>query len=361
MAEGDLRDLITAGVIAGVSGVVVFLPQIMILFFFIGIMEDTGYMARIAFMMDRIMSFAGLNGKAFLPFLSSYACAVPGIMATRTIDSPKDRLITLLVTPLASCSARLPVYLVLIAAMFPRDQISNWQKSLFMVGLYALGTIAAFIFAWFFNRKLMRGTSSPMILEMPSYKRPSVRAILLHMWERAWLFLTRAGTVIVGVTILIWAACTYPKVPSADASQQLEQSIAGRVGKVIEPLIKPLGYDWKMGIGIISSTFSAREIFPATMRIVYSVESEDDEDIEPMRQRLMSETHADGSKVYTPLVCLSLMIFYVFSMQCVGTVAIVRRETAGWKWPLIQFGYMTGAAYVLAFIVYQIGKAIGYA
>jgi ferrous iron transport protein B len=359
MAEGDLRDLITEGVIAGVSGVVVFLPQIMILFFFIGIMEDTGYMARIAFIMDRVMAFAGLNGKAFLPFLSSYACAVPGIMASRTIDNPKDRLITLLVTPLASCSARLPVYLVLIAAMFPVGTVSSLQKTGILVGLYATGTLAAFGFAWFFNRKLMKNSSSPMILEMPAYKRPSLRSILLHVWERARLFLVRAGTVIVGVTVLIWAACTYPKT-DGDASTQLSQSIAGRLGHLIEPVIKPLGYDWKIGIGIISSTFSAREIFPATMRIVYSVEGEDEDDVGPIRDRLVQERHADGRAVYTPLVCLSLMAFYIFAMQCVGTMAVVRRETAGWKWPLIQFGYMTGTGYLLALIIYQGGKLLGY-
>ncbi|MDZ4288693.1 MAG: ferrous iron transport protein B, partial [Prosthecobacter sp.] len=210
MPAGDLRDLIVDGAISGVAGVVIFLPQILILFFFIGIMEDTGYMARLAFIMDRVMSLVGLNGKSFLPFLSSYACAVPGVMAARTIDSPKDRLITILIVPLASCSARLPVYLLLISALMP-GQVSLFAKAGVMVGLYALGTFGAFFFAWLFNKGIMKGANSPMILELPTYKMPAVRSILLHVWQRAKLFLVRAGTIIFGISILIWAASNYPK------------------------------------------------------------------------------------------------------------------------------------------------------
>ena len=325
MAEGDLRSLITEGAIPGVAGVLVFLPQILILFFFIGLMEDTGYMARIAFIMDWLMSKVGLNGKSFLPLLSSYACAVPGIMATRTIASPKDRLITILVAPLASCSARLPVYTLLIAAMMPSDQVSALVKAGLMISMYALGTGGAFFFAWLFNRTLMRGASSPMILEMPEYKLPALRTVLLHVWERAWLFVRRAGSVILGISILIWAASTYPKSDSPDPSVRLENSIAGRAGHFIEPVIKPLGYDWKIGIGLIGS-FAAREVFNSTMSVIYAVESEDD-DIQPLRDSLRDERWDDGRPVYTPLVCMSLMIFYVFAMQCVSTIAIVRRET----------------------------------
>jgi ferrous iron transport protein B len=357
MAPGDLRDLIVQGVIAGVSGVVIFLPQILILFFFIGLMEDTGYMARIAFIMDWLMSKVGLNGKSFLPMLSSYACAIPGIMATRTIDNPKDRLITILVAPLASCSARLPVYGLLIPAMLPRETAGPLTKAGLMLGMYALGTFGAFFFAWLFNKGVMRGVSSPMILEMPDYKMPALKSVLLHMWERARLFLTRAGTVILGLSILIWAASTYPK-SEGTASQQLANSVAGQAGHLIEPIIKPLGYDWKIGIGLISS-FAAREVFVNTMSVVYSVESED-EDLQPLRQRLQGEKWDDGRPVYTPLVCLSLMVFYVFAMQCMSTIAIVRRETGGWKWPMFQLGYMTATAYVMSLLVYQIGRAMGY-
>lgn len=388
MAAGDLRDLIVDGAINGVAGVVVFLPQILILFFFIGLMEDTGYMARLAFIMDRLMSVVGLNGKAFLPFLSSYACAVPGVMAARTIDSPKDRLITILIAPLASCSARLPVYLLLIAAFMP-DSVSLWAKAGVMVGLYALGTLGAFFFAWIFNKGVMRGANAPMILEMPSYKMPSLKGIFLLVWQRAKAFLVRAGTVIFGISILIWAAANYPvdtnlrtqeramqarldalespedpeaaklkEELAALKSRHLAQSIAGRAGHLIEPVIAPLGYDWKIGIGLIGS-FAAREVFVNTMSVVYAVEAEDD-DMTSLRDRVKLETRADGKPVYTPLVCISLLVFYVFAMQCVSTMAIVKRETNSWYWMWFQLVYMTGTAYILSLGIYQIGTAMGY-
>ncbi|MBL9117300.1 MAG: ferrous iron transport protein B [Verrucomicrobiaceae bacterium] len=353
MPEGDVRDLITDGVIAGVSGVVVFLPQILILFFFVGIMEDTGYMARVAFIVDRVMSWVGLNGKAFLPILSSHACAVPGIMATRSIDSPKDRLVTILVAPLAACSARIPVYSLLIATLMPSSEVPPLTKSAIFVALYATGLGGAFFFAWLFKGIVMRGASSPMVLEMPAYKLPSWRSILLHLWERAWVFLRRAGSVIVGITILIWAASTYPKTAGASSSENLANSFAGRAGHLIEPIIKPLGYDWKIGIGLIGS-FAARELFVGTMGVVYAVESEDD-DLSPLRDRLREEKWPVGAPVYTPAVCLSLLVFYVFAMQCMSTLAVTRRETNSWKWPLFQLGYLSLAAYTLAFLAYQVG------
>ncbi|MDB6075530.1 MAG: ferrous iron transport protein [Verrucomicrobiaceae bacterium] len=360
MADGDLRDLLVNGVIQGVGGVVVFLPQIMILFFFIGMMEDTGYMARIAFIMDRLMSTVGLNGKSFLPILSSHSCAVPGIMATRTIESPKDRLITILVSPLAVCSARVPVYLLLIAATVSATAVPIFTKVAFMLGLYFVGIAGTFFFAWLFNKCVMRGVSSPMILEMPSYKRPAVRSILLHMWERVSLFLKRAGTVILGLSILIWFASTYPKTEGATPDQQLANSFAGKAGHFIEPVIRPLGYDWKIGIGLISS-FAAREVFVGTMGIIYAVEGgDDDENIQPIRERLREERWPDGRPVYTPLVCLSLMIFYAFAMQCMSTLAVVRRETNSWKWPAFQLVYMTSTAYVLSLLVYQVGTLLGF-
>lgn len=359
MSEGDLRDLIVNGVVPGVSGVVIFLPQILILFFFIGIMEDTGYMARLAFIMDWLMSKVGLNGKSFLPFLSSYACAVPGVMAARTIDNPKDRLVTIMVAPLASCSARLPVYSLLIAVLFPAEQVGAWGQAGLMLSLYALGTGSAFVFAWIFSRQLMKGVSSPMILEMPAYKRPALKSIVLLVWQRAKAFLVRAGTIILGISILIWAASTYPKSDTQDKSLQLANSFAGQAGHFIEPAIAPLGYDWKIGIGLIGS-FAAREVFNSTMGVVYAVESDDDDNLDPLRDKLSSERRADGTLVYSPLVCISLLVFYVFAMQCVSTIAIVKRETGSWKWALLQLGYMTGTAYVLSFLVFQIGSALGY-
>ncbi len=359
MSPGDFRDLIVNGAIPGVGGVVIFLPQILILFFFIGIMEDTGYMSRLAFIMDWAMSKVGLNGKSFLPFLSSYACAVPGVMAARTIDSPKDRLITILIAPLASCSARLPVYSLLIGVLFPAGKVSAWTQAGLMLGLYALGTLAAFFFAWVFNKCVMKGASSPMILEMPSYKMPALKSILLHVWQRARLFLVRAGTIILGISILIWAASTYPKSDSADKALQLENSFAGRAGKFIEPASAPLGYDWKIGIGLIGS-FAAREVFNSTMSVVYAVESGDDDNLEPLRDKLAAERHPDGRAVYSPLVCISLLVFYVFAMQCISTTAIVKRETGSWGWALFQLGYMTGTAYILSLLIFQGGRALGY-
>lgn len=358
MQEGDLRDLIVDGVIAGVTGVIIFLPQILILFFFIGLLEDTGYMARVAFIMDRLMNKVGLNGKSFLPFLSSYACAVPGIMAARTIENVKDRLITILIVPFASCSARLPVYLILIATLVPSETVPLGTKAAIMVSMYALGTIGAFFFAWLFKKKLMPGKTTPLILELPSYKRPALMSVFHQMRTRAWIFVRRAGTVIMGLSILLWAAATYPK-SEGTKSEQLAHSVAGRIGHVIEPVIKPLGYDWKIGIGLVTS-FAAREVFVTTMSVVYSVEQEDEENTDPLRDQLRAATWPDGSKVYTPAVCIGLMVFYVFAMQCLSTVAIVRRETGGWKWPLFQIGYMTGTAYLAALLVYQIGSRLGF-
>lgn len=358
MAEGDLKDLIVDGVIAGVGGIVIFLPQILILFFFIGMMEDTGYMARIAFMMDRLMSRVGLNGKSFLPLLSSHACAVPGVMATRTIDNPKDRLITILVSPLAGCSARLPVYLLLIAVLVPSDEVPILTKVFFLLLMYGLGIGGAFFFAWLFHKRLLKGDGAPMILELPAYKSPALMAVFWHMWERTRIFIRRAGTVILGISILLWFAVTYPKSDNPDPSAAMEHSYAGKVGKLIEPVIQPMGYDWKIGIGLIAS-FAAREVFVSTMSIIYSVE--ETEDMVPLRDRLRSEKRADGTPVYTARVCLSLMVFYVFAMQCLSTVAVVKRETNGWKWPLFQIAYMTITACLGALLVYQIGGMLGYA
>lgn len=359
MPDGDLRDLITDGIIPGVGGVVVFLPQILILFFFIGLMEDTGYMSRVAFIMDQIMGKVGLNGRSFVPFLSSYACAVPGIMATRTIAGVKDRIITILVAPLASCSARLPVYSLMIAAMFPSSEVSAITKAGIMLAMYATGTFGAFGFAWLFNRTLMTGAPSLMVLEMPGYRRPALKTVMLYMLERAKIFLRRAGTVILGLAILLWAAMSYPRRAGDDDAARLSHSVAGRAGHLIEPVIKPLGYDWKVGIGIIAS-FAAREVFVGTMGIVYAVESRDEENQQPLLDQMQHEAWPDGRPVFTPLMCLSLMIFYVFAMQCLSTVAVVKRETNGWKWPLFQIGYMTATAWLASFVVYQGGRLFGF-
>ena len=358
MPDSDLRGLLTDGVVAGVGGVVIFLPQILVLFFFLGILEDTGYMARAAFIMDRLMSKVGLHGKSFIPMLSSLACAIPGIMATRTIENRKDRLVTILVAPLMSCSARLPVYAIMIALLLPAA--SGWQKAGIMLSMYALGFIAAFGMAWVFKKHLFKGETPMLLLEMPPYRMPSLRGVLQRMWERGLLFLKRAGTVILALSILLWALSTYPKsAPDATPSEALAHSIAGRMGHAIEPAIAPLGYDWKIGIGLIGS-FAAREVFVSTMSIVYNVESDDKENTEPLRDTMTAEKHADGTPIFTPLVCLGLMVFYVLAMQCISTVAIVRRETNSWRWPLFQIAYMTALAWLGAFIVYQGGRLLGF-
>ncbi|HEY4300667.1 MAG TPA: ferrous iron transport protein B [Candidatus Didemnitutus sp.] len=364
MPRGLLRDLLTDGVISGVGGVVTFLPQILILFFFIGLLENTGYMARAAFIMDRLMSRVGLNGKSFIPMLSSYACAIPGIMATRTIEQPKDRLVTILVAPLMSCSARLPVYLLMIAALLPSGDVSVPTKVGLMLLMYALGTGGAFGFAWLFKRTLLRGEPPVMIMELPPYRMPRLKDVAQHMVERAGIFLRKAGTVILAISIVLWALSAFPHDPDPNATptQQVEYSYAGRAGRAIEPVIKPLGFDWRIGIGLISS-MAAREVFVSSMAVVFSVdhfEGGKNADVTPLRDSLAAAHWPDGRRLFTPLVCLTLMVYYVFAMQCMSTLAVVKRETNGWKWPLFQFAYMTGTAWIVCFLIYQIGRALGY-
>ena len=411
---GELSSLLVDGVIAGVGAVVVFLPQILLLFLFIGFLEDTGYMARAAFLMDRLMSKVGLHGKSFIPMLSSFACAIPGIMATRTIESPKDRLVTILVSPLMSCSARLPIYTLLIGACIPNIAILGFLKltGLMMLAMYSLGIFVALLMAWLFKKTLLRGDAPLLIMELPPYKRPLLRVVVHHMWDRAKVFLWRAGTVILGINILLWFLATYPhhpeiekdfavqraalqaqiglagnalatKPPSADSSlspqdssispaselvaldneetgQRLRQSFAGYMGRMIEPAIAPLGFDWKMGIGIVSS-FAAREIFVSTMSTVYNVgKYRSANGMNDLVRTLQSQRRSDGKLVYTPLTAITLMVFYVFALQCVSTVAIVRRETNSWRWPLFQWFYMGVLAWGLAFLTRQIGMWLGY-
>ena len=355
MPAGDVRDLITGGVIAGVGAVVIFLPQILILFFFIGLLQDTGYMARAAFIMDRLMSKAGLHGKSFIPMLSSFACAIPGVMAARAIESPKDRLTTILVAPLMSCSARLPVYTIIIAVLIPGA--IAWQKAGIMLGLYLAGIIGAFAMAWVFKKTLLRSETPVFIMELPPYRWPPFKDVMLHMWERALIFLRRAGTVIFALSIILWGLMTYPKHDHLDPGEALKHSFAGQAGLLIEPVIKPLGFDWRVGIGLIGS-FAAREVFVSTMNIVFNIENEGEGD--HLREAFQKAAWPDGRALFTPLSCISLMIFFVFAMQCISTVAVVRRETNSWRWPLFQIFYMTGLAYIISLLVYQGGLLLGF-
>ncbi len=362
LPPGDLHDLVIDGAIAGVEGVIIFLPQILILFLFIGLLESTGYMARAAFIMDRLMSKVGLNGRSFIPLLGSYACAIPGIMAARTIEQPKDRLVTILVAPFMSCSARLPVYLLLIAALVPDEQVPVGAKIGIMLLMYALGTFGAFGFAWLFKKTLLRGAPPLMIMELPPYRLPRIRDVLQQMVERAGIFVKRAGTIILGLSIVLWFLATYPKSPDATPQQEaLAQSFAGRAGHVLEPVIAPLGFDWRIGIGLINS-FAAREVFNSAMGVIFAVEDTGDEEATRLnlRDALRAAERPDGSKLFTPLICLNLMVFYVFAMQCISTLAVVKRETNSWKWPLFQLGYMTGFAWLLCLLVYQVGRALGF-
>ena len=385
---GDLNSLIVDGVIAGVGSVIVFLPQILLLFLFIGFLEDTGYMARAAFLMDRLMSKVGLHGKSFIPMLSSFACAIPGIMATRTIESPKDRLVTILVSPLMSCSARLPVYTLLIAACIPNIAVLGFLQltGLTMLAMYLLGIIFALLMAWLFKKTLLKAETPLLIMELPPYKRPLLRVVARHMWDRSKLFLRRAGTVILGINILLWFLATYPRsshiekdftarraaqtqmsaeekaaLDNEEAGAKLRNSFAGHLGRFIEPVIAPLGFDWKMGIGIISS-FAAREVFVSTMSTVYNVGKAEktESSMKSLAKTLQSQKKPDGTPVYTPLIAVTLMVFYVFALQCVSTVAIVRRETNSWKWPLFQWVYMGALAWVLALITFQTGRWMGW-
>ena len=353
MPTGVFRDLLVDGVLAGVGGVVIFLPQILILFFFLGLLEDSGYLARAAFLLDRVMHRVGLSGKSFIPLLSSYACAIPGIMATRTVEDPKDRLTTILVAPLMSCSARIPVYTTLLAAAVPAALFPVWGKAAALLGLYALGTATAFALAWIFRKKMLGGSSPPLILELPPYRMPAVRTVLLRMWERALIFLRRAGTVILALSILLWFLSSFP-VTSGDATERLAGSFAGQLGHRLEPVIRPLGFDWRIGIGLIAS-LAAREVFVSTMSIVYHVGGQEEGLVQAMR----SAAWPDGSMIYTPATCVALLVFYVYALQCLSTVAVAKREMGGWKWPAFMMTYMTGLAYLGAWMVQVIARGVG--
>lgn len=396
MPDGALRSLVVDGVIGGVGGVVIFLPQILILFFFIALLEDCGYMARAAFLMDRLMAGVGLSGKSFIPLLSSFACAIPGIMATRTIENRRDRLATILIAPLMSCSARLPVYVILIAAFVPAEHYLGGivgLQGLTLLAMYTVGVVVAIGVAWVLKRTILRGETPPFVLELPSYKIPSLRNVIYRMAERGWSFLARAGTVIFAVTIVVWALAYYPRsearVAEAIAAQRAElvatnasaeelaafddpehldrlgaslhqqYSYLGQAGKAIEPIVRPLGWDWRVGAAAIAS-FPAREVVMGVLGVIYQLGPEVDVGEESDQSRLGDQLRAarwddTGEKVYNLPVALSIMVFFALCAQCAATLAVIRRETNSWRWPLFTFAYMTVLAYFAALVTYQIG------
>jgi ferrous iron transport protein B len=381
LPAGWFSDLFINGIIAGLSGIIVFVPQIMILFGLITLLEDTGYMARISFLTDKIMRKAGLNGKSVMPMVSGLACAVPAIMSTRSIENKKERLLTIMCTPLMSCSARLPVYTVLIALVIPHKMYFGFisLQGMVMMLMYFLGTFmalaAAFVMKWFIKST----EKSFFILELPAYRGPRWKNILTTMVERAKIFVVEAGKVIMVISLLLWVLSSYgpPEKMKAvtakyatlvqqnpsqaneykklESTDHLENSYAGMLGKAIEPVIHPLGYDWKIGIALITS-FAAREVFVGTMATLYSVGDNADETSETLRQKMSAATWPNGEKVYTLAAGLSLLVFYALAMQCMSTLAIVKRETRTWKWPIIMLVYMTGLAYVMSFITFHLFK-----
>ncbi|MFN9720743.1 MAG: ferrous iron transport protein B [Planctomycetota bacterium] len=391
LAPGPLRSLLNEGLIGGVGSVLVFLPQICLLFFFIGLLEDCGYMARAAFMMDRLMAILGLNGRSFLPLMSSFACAVPGIMATRVIDDRRDRFVTILIAPLMSCSARLPVYVLMIGAFIPNVfWLNGWLPArgvvLFLMSI--LGVVVSVPVAFILRRTLFRGEASPFLLELPDYRIPSLRVVLIRVWESAKAFVLQAGTLIFATSVVIWAAGTFPGdnsrryeltaqieqlAENADANASdlealstelnqvnadlLRNSVLGRVGHAVEPVFRPLGWDWRISVGVLAS-FPAREVIIATLGTIYSLGSDVDENDEGLRGTLGAATWPDGSRVFNVPVALSIMVFFALCAQCVSTLMVIRRETNSWKWPVFSFVYMTVLAWFGAWVTYQIGIRI---
>ena len=376
LAEGELRSLLVDGIIGGVGSVLTFLPSILLLFFGIALLEDTGYMARAAFVMDRVMRAVGLHGKSFIPLLLGFGCSVPAVMGARTLENKSDRMVTILVSPLMSCSARLPVYTLLIAAFFSENVAGS-----VLFSIYFLGISLAILMALVFRKWMFPGASEPFIMEMPPYHLPTLRSIAIHMWERSILYLKKAGTLILAASILIWFITNYPanveyskdydaakgqiteqydevaakpllaQLDQEQAGEKLALSYAGQFGHFIEPVIKPLGFDWKMGVGLVSAV-AAKEVLVSTLATIYSVG-----DVEEDSQSLQEALAADAA--FSPLVAFSLMVFTLIYSPCLAVLAVVRRETNSWKWPAFSFVYSTTLAWIMSFVVYQGGRLIG--
>lgn len=379
--EGPLQSLVVDGLIGGVGAVVVFVPQIALLFGLIALLEDSGYMARAAFLMDRLMASFGLSGRSFIPLLSSFACAVPGIMSTRSIDNQRDRIATILLAPLMSCSARLPVYVLFISAFIPAQSLGGiiGLQGLTLFALYLLGLIFVPPIAWLLKRTMLQGNSVPFLLELPPFQLPAWRVVLFRMYDRSLAFLKRAGTIILATTILVWALSYYPnqtrvaeefqarratasaeeltQLDIEEAGTRLRESYLGQAGRAIEPIVRPLGWDWKIGMATLAS-FPAREVIISALGTIYNLGSEQDEESMQLREIMQAERWPDGRPVYTPVVALSIMVFFALCAQCGATLATIKRETGSWGYAIFTFTYMTSLAYLSAFFVYQVGSRL---
>ena len=381
---GALQSLVVDGLIAGVGGVLIFLPQIAILFFFIALLEDTGYMARAALLMDRLLTRVGLSGTAFMPLLSSFACAVPGIMATRTIEDRRDRFATILVAPLMSCSARLPVYVLFIGTFVPDRSLLGGiigLQALTLFAFYCLGALVAIPVAWLLKRTLLKGDPPPFLLELPSYKTPDLRTVLLRVYHSGRAFVVRAGSLILATTIAMWALAYFPRpadvvehhqvelqavAPEAldalekhQAAELVENSYLGQAGHWVAPVVRPLGWDWRIGMAVIAS-FPAREVIISALGTIYSLGAGEDEGSESLRTTLAAATWPDGRPIYTLAVALSIMVFFALCAQCLSTLVVIKKETGSYGWSLLSFGYMTALAYLGALATYQAGTALGF-
>jgi len=377
-SPGVFTDLLAEGIIAGIGGIVIFIPQIAFLFLFISVLEESGYMSRVVFLMDRIMRRFGLSGKSVVPLISGTACAIPAIMATRNIESWKERLITILVTPFTTCSARLPVYLIIIALVIPEGRFLGLSyQALTLMSLYLIGFGMAVFSAYILDKILKTNHKTFFVIEMPSYKIPLLKNVAITVIEKTKTFVFEAGKIILAISIILWVLASYGPGKSFNnaetivssqytslsdfeledkiAAHKLEHSYIGIIGKTIEPAIKPLGYDWKIGIALVTS-FAAREVFIGTLATIYSVGSSDAEQDETIKQRMAAEVYPNGEKIFTLASGISLLLFYAFAMQCMSTLAIVKRETNSWKWPLSQLFGMTAIAYIVALIVFQLLK-----
>ncbi len=361
MSQGMLRDLLVEGIIAGVGAIVIFLPQILLLVFFLTLLEDSGYMSRVAFMLDRYMAKVGMHGRSMLPLMTGYACAIPGIMATRTIDSWKERLITILVLPLMSCSARLPVYTLLIAAFIPAKTVLGFIdiQGFTLVLMYFLGTATALILAVVFDKFIKIESTSSFIMEMPPYRIPLMRSVVRQVYNRGKAFLVNAGKIIMTMSIVLWFLVYFPRLETdAVHANHIDNSYAGKIGHLIEPVIRPLGFDWKIGVGLLTS-FAAREVMVSTLATIYNVEGRGESVISVTEALQTDKNPKTGLPRYGILMAISLMVYYVFAAQCMATFAIIKTETNSWKWPIFMVVYMTSLAYISSLIVFQGGRFLG--